>query len=169
MMNEKYNYYCIIDNKKYYVNMAVAWLLSEVFVNYRKLVFNNLNYNSISGLGESDYDNEDLYNLHYGLIHVGLPILVDIGQNKLPGIKTECKPKNFELCKEGVCDLFILNNVFYIICDFSFQVEDFATFCTSKGFYALLHILFQRLSRVLQLLLQGLVKPLIVRCSVERL
>ena len=48
-----------------------------------------------------DYNNEDLYNLHYGLIHVGLPILVDIGQNKLPGIKTECKPKNFELCKEG--------------------------------------------------------------------
>ena len=48
-----------------------------------------------------DYDNEDLYNLHYGLIHVGLPILVDIKQNKLPGIKTDCKPKNFELCKEG--------------------------------------------------------------------
>ena len=48
-----------------------------------------------------DYNNEDLYNLHYGLIHVGLPILVDIGQNKLPGIKTECKPKNFELCKDG--------------------------------------------------------------------
>ena len=48
-----------------------------------------------------DYNNEDLYNLHYGLIHVGLPILVDIGQNKLPGIKIECKPKNFELCKEG--------------------------------------------------------------------
>ena len=48
-----------------------------------------------------DYNNEDLYNLHYGLIHVGLPILVDIEQNKLPGIKTECKPKNFELCKEG--------------------------------------------------------------------
>ena len=48
-----------------------------------------------------DYDNEDLYNLHYGLIHVGLPTLVDIGQYKLPGIKTECKPKNFELCKEG--------------------------------------------------------------------
>ena len=48
-----------------------------------------------------DYDNEDLYNLHYGLIHVGLPILVDIEQNKLPGIKTDCKPKNFELCKEG--------------------------------------------------------------------
>ena len=48
-----------------------------------------------------DYDNEELYNLHYGLIHVGLPILVDIRQNKLPGIKTDCKPKNFELCKEG--------------------------------------------------------------------
>ena len=48
-----------------------------------------------------DYNNEDLYNLHYGLIHVGLPILVDIGQNKLPVIKTECTPKNFELCKEG--------------------------------------------------------------------
>ena len=48
-----------------------------------------------------DYDNEELHNLHYGLIHVGLPILVDIRQNKLPGIKTDCKPKNFELCKEG--------------------------------------------------------------------
>ena len=48
-----------------------------------------------------DYDNEDLYNLHYGLIHVGLPTLVDIGQYKLPSIKTEYKPKNFELCKDG--------------------------------------------------------------------
>lgn len=32
---------------------------------------------------------------------MGLPTLVDIEQNKLPGIKTDCKPKNFELCKEG--------------------------------------------------------------------
>ena len=48
-----------------------------------------------------DYDNEDLYNLHYGLIHVGLPILVNLRQNKLPGIKPDCKPKNFEICKEG--------------------------------------------------------------------
>ena len=40
-------------------------------------------------------------NLHYGLIHVGLPTMVDLAKDKLPNIKKENMPKNFELCKEG--------------------------------------------------------------------
>ena len=40
-------------------------------------------------------------NLHYGLIHVGLPTLVDLAKDKMPNIKEDNIPKNFELCKEG--------------------------------------------------------------------
>jgi type I restriction enzyme, S subunit len=42
-----------------------------------------------------------MLNLHYGLIHVGLPTMVDLSKDILPAIKKENKPKNFELCKEG--------------------------------------------------------------------
>ena len=48
-----------------------------------------------------DYDNNDLLNLHYGLIHVGLPTLVNIEQHNLPSVKSEFKPKNYTLCKSG--------------------------------------------------------------------
>ncbi|WP_419556127.1 restriction endonuclease subunit S, partial [Phocaeicola sp.] len=40
-------------------------------------------------------------NLHYGLIHVGLPTMVDLTRDNLPNIKEDNMPKNFELCKEG--------------------------------------------------------------------
>ncbi|MGH6730779.1 restriction endonuclease subunit S [Bacteroides hominis] len=42
-----------------------------------------------------------MMNLHYGLIHVGLPTMVDLAKDKLPNIKENNMPKNFELCKEG--------------------------------------------------------------------
>ena len=42
-----------------------------------------------------------MLNLHYGLIHVGLPTMVDLSKDILPAIKKENEPKNFELCKEG--------------------------------------------------------------------
>ena len=48
-----------------------------------------------------DYDNNDLLNLHYGLIHVGLPTLVNVEQHNLPSVKPEFKPKNYTLCKSG--------------------------------------------------------------------
>ena len=48
-----------------------------------------------------DYDVEDIQNLHYGLIHVGLPTLIDLSTNQLPGIKPDNMPKHYELCKEG--------------------------------------------------------------------
>ena len=39
--------------------------------------------------------------MHYGLIHVGLPTLVDMAKDELPSIKNGNVPKKYELCKEG--------------------------------------------------------------------
>ena len=48
-----------------------------------------------------EYDTEDILNLHYGLIHVGMPTMVNLTKDRLPNIKNGNKPKNYELCKEG--------------------------------------------------------------------
>ena len=48
-----------------------------------------------------EYKSNELYNLHYGLIHVGLPTLVDLAKDELPSIKEGNVPKKYELCKEG--------------------------------------------------------------------
>ena len=48
-----------------------------------------------------EYGTNAMMNLHYGLIHVGLPTLVDLAKDELPNIKEDNMPKNFELCKEG--------------------------------------------------------------------
>lgn len=48
-----------------------------------------------------EYEEKAMMNLHYGLIHVGLPTMVDLRRDKLPNVKEGNMPKNFELCKEG--------------------------------------------------------------------
>lgn len=48
-----------------------------------------------------EYGTDTMMNLHYGLIHVGLPTMVNLTKDKLPNIKEDNLPKNFELCKEG--------------------------------------------------------------------
>ena len=48
-----------------------------------------------------EYGTNAMMNLHYGLIHVGLPTMADLAKDKLPNIKEDNMPKNFELCKEG--------------------------------------------------------------------
>jgi len=48
-----------------------------------------------------EYDTNAMMNLHYGLIHVGLPTMVDLSIDKLPNIKDGNTPKNYVLCKEG--------------------------------------------------------------------
>jgi type I restriction enzyme S subunit len=48
-----------------------------------------------------DYNDGDIKNLHYGLIHVGLPTNVDLSKDELPYIKSEYIPKNFTTCKDG--------------------------------------------------------------------
>ena len=64
----------------------------------------NLRFPEFSGEWEKCKVSEllDFYsNLHYGLIHVGLPTMVNLVQDRLPNIKDGNKPKNYELCKEG--------------------------------------------------------------------
>ena len=48
-----------------------------------------------------EYGEKAMMNLHYGLIHVGLPTMVDLRRDKLPNVKEGNMPKNFKLCKEG--------------------------------------------------------------------
>ena len=48
-----------------------------------------------------EYEPNEPFNLHYGLIHVGLPTLIDLTKDKLPSIKDGNVPKKYELCKEG--------------------------------------------------------------------
>ena len=48
-----------------------------------------------------EYGTNAIQNLHYGLIHVGLPTMVDLDDDKLPNIVIGNTPKNYELCQEG--------------------------------------------------------------------
>ncbi len=48
-----------------------------------------------------EYDTNAIQNLHYGLIHVGLPTMVDLSKDDLPNITNNNIPKNYELCQEG--------------------------------------------------------------------
>ena len=48
-----------------------------------------------------EYGTDNMLNLHYGLIHVGLPTMVDLAKVTLPSIKKGNEPKNIEFCKEG--------------------------------------------------------------------
>lgn len=48
-----------------------------------------------------EYNRGALFNLHYGLIHQGLPTQIDLTKHKLPGIKSNSLPNNYTLGKEG--------------------------------------------------------------------
>ena len=69
--------------------MAVADLL-EFFST------NSLSWEQLSKDAESEF-----MNLHYGLIHVGLPTIVNIGKDILPYIKGDAIPRNYVLCENG--------------------------------------------------------------------
>jgi type I restriction enzyme S subunit len=48
-----------------------------------------------------EYETDNIYNLHYGLIHKGLPTQIDLEKCTLPNIKVEFIPNNCTICKEG--------------------------------------------------------------------
>ena len=62
-----------------------------------------LDFHSTNSLSweQLEYGTDAMMNLHYGLIHVGLPTMVNLAKDNLPNIKEDNMPKNFELCKEG--------------------------------------------------------------------
>ena len=69
--------------------MAVADLLEFYSTN-------SLSWEQLSNDAESEFKN-----LHYGLIHVGLPTIVNIGKDALPYIKGDAIPRNYVLCGNG--------------------------------------------------------------------
>ena len=48
-----------------------------------------------------NYNDGQLRNLHYGLIHSGLPTLVDCHKISLPYIQDTSLPKQYVICKDG--------------------------------------------------------------------
>ena len=62
-----------------------------------------LDFHSTNSLSwdKLEYGTNAIQNLHYGLIHVGLPTMVDLDNDKLPNIVSGNTPKNYELCQEG--------------------------------------------------------------------
>ena len=48
-----------------------------------------------------DYLDKGVFNLHYGLIHKGLPTQIDVSESSLPTIKEEYIPKKMSLCQRG--------------------------------------------------------------------
>ena len=71
----------------------------------RKKVSDILDFYSTNSLSwdQLEFAGGELRNLHYGMIHVGLPTLVDLAENELPNIKKDNMPKNYELCVD--CDI----------------------------------------------------------------
>ena len=47
------------------------------------------------------YESGRMNNLHYGLIHIGLPTMTDCKDNTLPYIQAPFIPKQFTICKDG--------------------------------------------------------------------
>ena len=48
-----------------------------------------------------EFTDGELRNLHYGMIHVGLPTLLNLKESKLPTIKEGNEPKSYTLCING--------------------------------------------------------------------
>ena len=48
-----------------------------------------------------EYGGEEILNLHYGLIHNGLPTQINLEESILPSVKSEFKPRKYTLCKDG--------------------------------------------------------------------
>lgn len=91
------------NNDKKILNVP-ALRFSEFTGEWKRIkVSDLLDFYSTNSLSweQLEYEPNEPYNLHYGLIHVGLPTLIDMTKDKLPSIKDGNVPKKYELCKEG--------------------------------------------------------------------
>ena len=92
------------DNKDKKVLNVPALRFPEFTDEWKRIkVSDLLDFYSTNSLSweQLEYEPNEPYNLHYGLIHVGLPTLIDLTKDKLPSIKNGNVPKKYELCKEG--------------------------------------------------------------------
>lgn len=92
------------DNKENKVLNVPALRFPEFTEEWKRIkVSDLLDFYSTNSLSweQLEYESNEPYNLHYGLIHVGLPTIIDLTKDKLPSIKDGNVPKKYELCKEG--------------------------------------------------------------------
>ena len=92
------------DNKDKKVLNVPALRFPEFTDEWKRIkVSDLLDFYSTNSLSweQLEYEPNEPYNLHYGLINVGLPTLIDLTKDKLPSIKNGNVPKKYELCKEG--------------------------------------------------------------------
>lgn len=92
------------DNKDKKVLNVTALRFPEFTEEWKRIkVSDLLDFYSTNSLSweQLEYESNEPYNLHYGLIHVGLPTIIDLTKDKLPSIKDGNVPKKYELCKEG--------------------------------------------------------------------
>ena len=92
------------DNKDKKVLNVPALRFPEFTEEWERIrVSDLLDFYSTNSLSweQLEYEQNEPYNLHYGLIHVGLPTLIDLTKDELPSIKDGNAPKKYELCKEG--------------------------------------------------------------------
>ena len=92
------------DNKDKKVLNVPALRFPEFTEEWKRIkVSDLLDFYSTNSLSweQLEYESNEPYNLHYGLIHVGLPTIIDLTKDKLPSIKDGNVPKKYELCKEG--------------------------------------------------------------------
>ena len=92
------------DNKDKKVLNVPALRFPEFTDEWKRIkVSDLLDFYSTNSLSweQLEYEPNEPYNLHYGLIHVGLPTLIDLTKDKLPSIKNGNVPKKYDLCKEG--------------------------------------------------------------------
>ena len=85
------------DNKDKKVLNVPALRFPEFTEEWKRIrVSDLLDFYSTNSLSweQLEYKLNEPYNLHYGLIHVGLPILVDLTKDELPSIKREMCLKN---------------------------------------------------------------------------
>ncbi|NDW18269.1 restriction endonuclease subunit S [Dysgonomonas sp. 216] len=48
-----------------------------------------------------EFETDNIHNLHYGLIHKGLPTQIELDKCTLPNIKDEFIPNKYTICKDG--------------------------------------------------------------------
>lgn len=92
------------DNKDKKVLNVPALRFPEFSGEWKKVkVSNLLDFYPTNSLSweQLDYNNGQIKNLHYGLIHKGLPTMVDASFDTLPYIKEEIMPKLYTLFTEG--------------------------------------------------------------------
>jgi type I restriction enzyme S subunit len=85
----------LFDQKLKFTGFSRNWKAYTVSEFLEFFPTNSLSWDNL------EYENGDFFNLHYGLIHQGLPTQIDLKDCSLPNIKNGALPTTYTLCKDG--------------------------------------------------------------------